>query len=104
MDCRLEQFCNNFIENIKNYLIVLFKKIYFDIFEDNDYRSNYADFSPVADNECKQILQNLYLLNDTKEFSYIFRNSIKQNAFYNPTENDKFNMYSDDIIQKKRFL
>lgn len=104
MDCRLEQFCNNFIESIRNYLILLFKKLYCDVFNDNDYRSNYTDLSPVTDNECRQILQNLYILNDIKDCSHILRNSVKKNALYNPTENDKFNMYSDDIVQKKRFL
>ena len=103
MDCRLEQLIIAFIDNIKPYLIKLFRKFYYDVFNDNDYRSNYSNLSPITENECQQILQNIYTINNFKEFSLLLRNIVKNNATYYPTENDKFNMYSNDMVQKKRF-
>jgi hypothetical protein len=103
MDCRLEQLIITFIDNIKPYLIKLFRKFYYDVFNDNDYRSNYVNLSPITENECQQILQNIYVINNFKEFSLLLRNIVKNNSTYFPTENDKFNMYSNDMVQKKRF-
>jgi hypothetical protein len=57
----------------------------------------------ITENECQQILQNIYVINNFKEFSLLLRNIVKNNSTYFPTENDKFNMYSNDMVQKKRF-
>jgi len=103
MDCRLEQLIIAFTDNIKPYLIKLFRKFYYDVFNDNDYRTNYINLSPITENECQQILQNIYIINNFKEFSLLLRNIVKNNSTYYPTENDKFNMYSNDMVQKKRF-
>lgn len=103
MDCRLEDLSNNFIYNIKPYLIKLFRKIYFDVFHDNLYRLDYKTANVITEYDCEQLLRNIYTMANQKQFCVFLRNIVKEKATYIPTENDKFNIYGDDCLQKKRF-
>ena len=103
MDCRLEEFSNSFINNIRPYLIQLFRKIYYDVFHDNIFRKDYKSKNSITEFDCEQLIQNIFKLATPKEFCNFMRNIVKEKASYNPTENDKFNIRGDDIIQKKRF-
>jgi hypothetical protein len=103
MDCRLEDFSNNFIDNIKPYLIELFRKLYFSAFNDNEFRKDYMTSSCLTEYDCEQLLQSIHILSKPKEFNTILRNSIKKCCLYLPTLNDKFNLHGDDNVQKKRF-
>lgn len=102
MDCRLEDLSNNFIYNIKPYLIKLFRKIYFDVFHDNLYRQDYKTTNVITEYDCEQLLRNIYLMANQKQFCCFLRNIVIEKATYIPTENDKFNIYGDDILQKRR--
>jgi hypothetical protein len=102
MDCRLEELSNSFIFNVRPYLIQLFRKIYYDVFNDNQYRKNYISTNSITEYDCQQLLKNIYTLSNPKEFCFLFRNIIKDKCTYQPTELDRFNLYGDDIVQKKR--
>lgn len=104
MDCRLEDFTTNFIYSIGYYLTQLFRKIYYDIFKDNSYRKDYKTHNTIiTEYDCEQILKNIYIVSQQKELSMILRNVVKQKCLYIPTDYDRFNIYSDDPVQKKRF-
>ena len=103
MDCRLEEFSNSFITNIRPYLIELFRKIYYDVFHDNIFRSDYKTKNSITEFDCEQLIQNIFKLAIPKDFCNFLRDIIKEKASYIPSENDKFNIHGDDIIQKKRF-
>jgi hypothetical protein len=103
MDCRLVELSENIINNVRPYLINIFKKMYQDIFNDNDYRENYNSKTEITSSDFEQLLQNIFTLSDTLKFYNIVRNIIKEKATYYPTENDKFNIISDDLILKKKF-
>lgn len=103
MDCRLEELTINFIDNIKPYLIEIFRKLYYDVFHDNDYRENFEYTNALTENDCGQLLTNITLLINRKELNKLFRNIIKNKSTYIPTKNDCFNFYGDDFIQKKKF-
>ena len=103
MDCRLEDFSNTFIDNILPYLINLFRKLYFDVFRDNEYRKDYKSKNILTECDCEQLLENIYKLANQKDFCNFLRNLIKNKATYFPTENDKCNLLGDDNMQKKRF-
>ena len=103
MDCRLVELSESIINNVRPYLINMFKKMYQDIFNDNDYRENYTSKTEITSSDFEQLLQNIFNLSDTLKFYNIVRNIIKEKATYYPTENDKFNMISDDILLKKKF-
>ena len=103
MDCRLEDFSNTFIDNILPYLINLFRKLYFDVFRDNEYRKDYKSKNILTECDCEQLLENIYKLANQKDFCNFLRNLVKNKATYFPTENDKCNLLGDDNMQKKRF-
>ena len=104
MDCRLEDFTQNIIEQVLPFLITTFRKIYKDIFNDNDFRQNYSNNSQITECDCEQLLLNILLLGQPKEFCNRMRSVVKKKATYKPEGvNDKFNLQGDDSLQRKRF-
>jgi hypothetical protein len=103
MDCRLEDLSGNLSYNILPYMIGMFRKLYRDVFGDNDFRSDFSRKCQLTECDCEQLLQNIILVGQPKEFYNIVRSIVKNKATYMPTENDKFNLYGDDALQRKRF-
>jgi hypothetical protein len=103
MDCRLEDFSVNLITNVLPYMISMFRKLYRDVFGDNDFRSDFNNRCQLTECDCEQLLQNIILMGQPKEFCNMVMKLIKKNATYSHTENDKFNLYGDDALQRKRF-
>ena len=104
MDCRLEDFTQSLIEQLLPFLITTFRKIYKDIFDDNEFRQNYSKHSQITECDCEQLLINILILGQPKEFCNCIRRIVKKKAAYKPSEvNDKFNLQGDDSLQRKRF-
>jgi hypothetical protein len=103
MDCRLEDLTNSITNNMIPYMIDNFRKMYYDVFGDNDYRIDYKSRCQLTECDCEQLVKNIFTLADPKVACKLLRNLVKDNATYQPTKNDKFNIYSDDALQKKRF-
>lgn len=103
MDCRLEELSTNIISNILPYIISMFHKIYKDVFNDNEFRKDFLKRSQITECECEQLLQNIQLLSHPQEFSIQLRKWVKNNSTFTPSEQDKFNICSDDSLQRKRF-
>jgi hypothetical protein len=103
MDCRLEELTQNLIETIMPYMISMFRKIYRDVFSDNNFRSNFLSFCQVTECDCEQLLQNITLMAYPRKFQKLIQNIVKKNSSIIVTESDKFNMYSDDVLQRRRF-
>ena len=102
-DCRLENLSTALTNGLKPYMISVFRKIYRDVFGDNDFRQNYSTVSQITEYDCEQLLQSIILLSQPKEFSLVLRNLVKRNGMIKPTENDKFNLTGDDALQRRRF-
>jgi hypothetical protein len=103
MECRLEDFTQDFIDNIRPYCITLFRNIYRDIFHDNSYRSDYLSQAQIAEYDCEQLLLNIICLSKPIEMCKILQDIVKTNCILKSTELDKFNLYADDKLQQKRF-
>ena len=103
MDCRLEELSNKIITNIRPYYMELFRKLYFDVFHDNEYRKNYSSTNTITENDCEQLIQNIFILSNPKKFCNYFRNIVKNKATFQASVKDKFNIHGDDPLQKKRF-
>ena len=102
LDCRLEELCNDFRDSVRQYLILLFRRLYNAVFSDNEYRQDYLLSGQLMESDCEQLVQSILLLSNPRELCKLFRNVVKANAKYTATKNDKFNMYGDDPLQKKR--
>lgn len=103
MECRLEDFTNEFIDNILPYCISLFRRIYKDVFADNMYRKDYMTKSQIMEFDCEQLIKNIITLAKPNSLCRTFQNIIKDNCTFTSTETDKFNLYGDDKLQQKRF-
>ena len=103
MDCRLEELATNLSLNILPYMINIFRKLYKYIFDDNDFRQDYVGKNQLTENDCEQLLQNIFIVSKTQQFCNLLRKEIFTKAIYKPTENDKFNLYGDDALQRKKF-
>ena len=102
MDCRLEELCTVLSNTILTYMISIFRKLYKMIFNDNDFRPDYRTRCQLTEGDCEQLVQNIFLVSKTQEFHNIIRKKIVEKATYKPTDKDKFNLNSDDALQRKR--
>lgn len=103
LDWRLEDLSLSLSTNLLNFMITMFKKIYKDIFLDNDYRENYVSYSQITSCDLEQLVQNIITLTNRKQFCINLQTIIIENCTYTQTENDKFNLIGDDTLQKKNF-
>jgi len=107
MDCRLEELSNRFVDNIKPFLIDLFRRIYSDCFSDNDYRVDFLDsdkYNHKIHLDLKQLIQNILVLSNPKKFNkFILRPIIKVEAVYIPKLEDVQNHTADDSMNRRRF-
>ena len=102
MDCRLENLITNFTNIILPYMITLFRKLYKDTFQDNDYRSNYNSISQLTEIDCEQLFKNIFTVGHNKRFRTYLINKIVEKATHIPTDNDAFNLTGDDSLLKKK--
>lgn len=103
LECRVDNFSHDLAYHVKKYCITLFRKIYYDIFNDNVYRENYVDTTAITQQDCEQLLQNILVLSNTKQFCNMLRNMLMKYCKITPTSLDKFNLTADDRLQKKQF-
>ena len=103
MDCRLEDLTLDLIENVLPYCIKLFRDLYRDVFNDNEYRPEYVYKSQITELDCEQLLQNIILLSQPYKLSEILRCMVIDKSTFIPYKTDKFNLYADDKLQQRRF-
>ena len=102
MDCRLEDFSIGLSRSILPYAISIFRKMYKLVFGDNDYRDDFTNKCPLTEGELEQLLLNILLMSNNHKFRIVLQKKIINLATHIPSENDKFNLYGDDSLQRKR--
>ena len=60
MDCRLENLIIELNRKILPYMISLFRKLYKDVFNDNEFRSNYTTFYSLTQYDYRTSLTKYY--------------------------------------------
>lgn len=103
IDYRLIDLTRLLSEHIKSYIINLFRKIYFDVYKDNDYRNEFQSGAIIFEQDCKMILSNLLSVCKPKSFNKVLKKLFMQKAIIQPSEIDKFNFYADDSISKREY-
>ena len=104
MDCRLEELSSDLQSQLINVICNNFRKIYSNIYKDNVYREDFETISQFFEFEGNILLNNLIIISNTYKLTKIIQKIIIENCTYIPTEKDRFNLYSDDTLQKKNFL
>ena len=103
MDCRLEDISVDMSTELLPYCIDLYKKVYRDMFRDNNYREDCEDVYSLAGNEMEQLAENIFILHNQERCRNLIRSIVKEKAELVPTDNDKVNIRTADSTQKKRF-
>ena len=103
LDWRLEDLSLSLSNSLLNFMVVTFRKIYKDVFLDNDYRENYVSHLQITECDLEQLLQNIITVSNQKQFCISLQKIIMENCTYTQTENDKFNLIGDDTLQRKKF-
>ena len=85
-DSYLTQFTLEFVNHVITEGINLFRTIYKDIFEDNDYREDYKSKNAATDSDLQQILENIVYLNNVSQVNQLIQNYVKKNCNYKPLD------------------
>lgn len=102
MDCRLEDLTTKISDRMATVMVSMYRCIYFDVFGDNEYRKEYMSVNPVTEYDCEQLIQNLFFISDKRKLGSVLKEIVAKNATYVPTKLDKFNLFGDDTLQKRR--
>lgn len=103
VDYRLEEFSTDIANIVKTHSVFLFRKIYFDVFKDNMFRENWKDVCVALSQDCLQLWMNIQDVIHHKKFTKFLQGMIRENATIIPTENDKFDLQTDDKLHKQAF-
>jgi hypothetical protein len=104
MDCRLENFVSDIIDNLDYFCCEMFRKYYENIFGDNNYRDNFLEKNTFTEIECNQLLENIILLSHKPKLHKLLINLVIKKSSYTPTNQDVFNLKKDDKIQRKNYM
>ena len=103
MDCRLLEISTNICNDLLKYCVSIYRNIYHKIYNDNDYRNNYTEISQIFEIEGEQLIKNIFMLSNKSYITTVLQKIIIKHSTYTPTTKDRFNLYSDDSLNKKEF-
>lgn len=103
MDCRLEGLGLEFMNSARYYLTSLFRRIYCDIFNDNEYREGYERKLPITEQDCEQLIKNVFELTTSIETSNLLCSIVQEYSTYVYTSSDKFAFISDDGVVRRKW-
>lgn len=103
LDSRLEMMTFSLREVIRDYCVMLFRKIYKHCLGTNDYVETYKSKHNVLEFDCEQLLQNALLTIDFKLLNKTFTDLVKKHCTYTPSQNDKFDLTADNEEQIRMF-
>lgn len=103
LDGRLEYFTTCVRDELSSYCIIMFRNIYFSIYNDNDFRKDFLKKEYNGTQELKQLLQNFKLISNFYNLNKTLKNIIMKESTIEINENDRVNLQSDCPIQKEKF-
>lgn len=96
MENRLYEFCAEHQPRMTRFLIETFRKIYFTVFNDNNYRPDYRSKAYIFQMDCDQLIINLFYIVNINKFSGLTRRVVKKYCTLVPTTLDKFDYLIDE--------
>ena len=98
MECRLVDISAEIAFSIRSYCVTIFRKIYHDVYNDNDFREDFSEHHSILKEDCQQLLKNLNVMCYPIMFRELLKGIIIENATKKPTKNDKCNLTGDDKL------
>ena len=105
MDNRLIDISNDIRFSCIEYCINLFRKIYIDIFHDNDYRQHFERDKEILEFECMHLIKNIKVLSNEIEFNKLFQKILinASNTEFPNFDKFKLNLKGDDSTFKNYY-
>jgi len=98
MDCRMEIFLEQVRSSFLPYLVSEFRTSYFHIFQDNIFRENFLELVSGLETECKQIVENIILLANSKKTVELCKQVVTKNT-RKKTPDDVLNLIKNDPLK-----
>lgn len=102
LNSRLVPLLDRLRDNVLPYMISTFRNIYYDIFDDNEYRVGYANSNHLLEIEGHQLLINILDMSIPRLVCGIFREIVKRKCTHIATDLDRFNCKGDDVGQRRK--
>jgi hypothetical protein len=99
LESRLEGIADELSRKIVEYGTGLFRSVYRDIFGDNEYREDFKNKLSMVRCDMEQLVSNMQYVSNSK-FRVELCRLIKSENTLVPTVVDKFNLQSDDVVQR----
>jgi len=103
LDRRLEALTRDLSQNLKQYLVHMFKKIYKSCYGHNKLVDTFKTKYPVLEIDSVLLLNNLFLVFDELRLNKMLREILKTKSLHLATTNDKFDKITDDKGQYADF-
>lgn len=102
MDYKLLKFASELRLHMIRECTNRFRQIYYETYGTNSYINLNGKYeNPTMMCEGKQLTDNLSIVSNTLQFSIYLRELVREFATYIPTENDRFNLYGEDLETKR---
>jgi len=99
LESRLEGIADEIARKVVEYGTTLFRAVYRDIFGDNEFRADFKDKLSMVRCDMEQLINNMQHVSNSK-FRIELCRLIKTENTLVPTVVDKFNLQSDDVVQR----
>lgn len=96
LDRRLETLTRDLSQNLKQYLVQMFRKIYKSCYGHNKFVDDFKTKCAALEVDGVLLLTNLFLVVDEVRINKTLREIVRKNALHCATTNDKFDKISDD--------
>ena len=103
LDRRLESLTRDISQNIKQYLVSMFRKIYKSCYGHNKLTDTFKTKYPVLEIDSVVLLNNLFLAVDEPRLNELLRTTIKNTSLYTASTSDRFDKITDDKAQYADF-
>ena len=96
LDRRLETLTRDMSQNLKQYMVQMFRKIYKSCYGHNKFVEDFKAKCAALEVDGVLLLTNLFLVVDESRINKMLRDIVKKNATHLATTADKFDKISDD--------
>jgi len=103
LDRRLEALTRDLSQNLKQYLVQMFRKIYKLCYGHNKFVEMFRTKYPILEVDIVLLLNNLFLAVNEPRLNKMIRHIIKSSSLHIATTNDKFDKIADDRGQCVEF-
>jgi hypothetical protein len=104
LDIRLVAYVKEIKRQTLDYMVYLFRKMYRDVFDHNEYKEDFLDIPHACVDEMTQLINNIYTVIEFKKLAHTVARCVQTNCEYTPDISvDQFDRVRDSTVAKREF-